>query len=176
MNNHLKKIRTLLHDSSDHIDKYGHHQNDMREGKACCIMGAPRMIDKESSYSHITRNVLASLGYDEVWNDQEGRTKEEVVDALADSSKIVDESILEQTFGLKWADIVDLIVEVDSWYSQDYAKIEKAKSPVVFEPGEGPDEWYLVSLATFLATVMTSGKVSNSASFKNYFDKRYSEL
>lgn len=172
MDNHLKKIKELLAESAVHIDKYGHHQNDMWEGMSCCIMGAPRMIDEESSYSHIIRDVLSHIGYNEVWNDKLGRTKEEVVEALNRSVDVVTEQTLEEVYGPNYVQIIELITDVDNWNQQMYTEIESNATPVTLDM----DQWYKASLASFLATVMTSGKTTNSVPFKNYFDNKYKEM
>lgn len=172
----LEKIRELLEQSADHIDEHGHHQNDMWEGKSCCIMGAPRMIDGESSYSHIIRSALAHIGYDEKWNDKPGRTKQEVVDALRNAATVVDEKVLEQVYGPRWAAITDLIIDVDNWGPQEYTEIQTATGAEDFKTVVQPDKFYIVSLAGFMATVMTSGLTSNSVPFKNYFDNKYRSL
>lgn len=173
---HLNSIHALLIESANHIDRYGHHQFDMWEGKACCIMGAPRMVKNEAAYSHIVRDLLAHIGYDEAWNDQPGRTKEEVVSALSESSNIIDEQALESVYGCKWKSILDLIVEVDSWNQADFDKIQRDNQKQIFAPGQVVDSCYISCLAGFLATVMTSGKVGNSTPFKNYFDEKYNEI
>lgn len=173
MDNHLKKIKELLAESAVHIDKYGHHQNDMWKGMSCCIMGAPRMISEESSYSHIIRNVLNHIGYNEVWNDKLGRTKEEVVEALNRSVDLVTEQTLEEVYGPNYVQIIELITDVDNWNDQVYTEIESnTTTSVTFNT----DRWYITSLASFLATVMTSGKTTNSVPFKNYFDNKYKEM
>lgn len=173
MDNHLKKIKELLAESAVHIDKYGHHQNDMWEGMSCCIMGAPRMIDNESSYSHISRHVLVSMGYPETWNDDPDRTKEEVVEALNKCSQELTEEHLKRTFGPNWASLVEIISDVDNWDQSAYTSIE-AKNSIPTDIDV--DDVYTKALASFLGTVMTSGKTTNSTPFKNYFDKMYKEL
>lgn len=172
--NHLEKIRQLLLDSADHIDEHGHHQFDMWEGKACCIMGAARMIDNESSYSHIVRDILASMGYDEAWNDKPERTKQQVVKALVHSTTLVNQQRMQAIYGHHWQQTVDLIVDVDGWTPHDYAELERQSLSVVYAPGEAPKETqYQNGLAGFLATVMTSGHSINSIPYKNYFDHHY---
>ena len=165
-----------MRQSAEHIDEHGHHQFDMWDGKACCIMGAPRMVAGEASYSHIIRNLLDHIGYNEKWNDEPGRTKEEVVAALYDSASKVNEQLMEAAFGPKWTDIVDIITGVDNWDQQAYTEIEQSEAERVLDWGEVPDQYYIQSMASFIATVMTSGKTSNSAPFKNYFDRKYKDL
>lgn len=173
---HLNSIHAILIESANHIDKHGHHQFDMWEDKACCIMGAPRMVKNEAAYSHIVRTLLAHIGYDEAWNDQPGRTKEEVVGALFESTNAIDEQVLESVYGSEWKSILDLIVEVDSWSQADFDKIQRDNQKQIFAPGQVVDSNYISCLAGFLMTVMTSGKVDNSIPFKNYFDKKYNEI
>lgn len=173
MDNHLKKIKDLWLRSAAHIDMHGHHKNDMWKGRACCIMGAPRMIDNESSYSHISRHVLVSMGYPETWNDDPNRTKEEVVEALNKCSQELTEEHLKRTFGPNWVDIIEMVVKVDNWDESAYSDIE-AKNP---DPVNiNADSFYIKALASFLATVMNSGKTTNSVPFKNYFDNKYKEM
>lgn len=173
---HLNSIHTLLIESANHIDEHGHHQFDMWEDKACCIMGAPRMVKNEAAYSHIVRDLLAHIGYNEAWNDQPGRTKEEVVNVLIESTNIIDEQVLKAVYGPKWKSILDLAVEVDNWNQADFDKIRRENQKQIFAPGQVIDSHYISCLAGFLMTVMTSGKVDNSIPFKNYFDKRYKAL
>lgn len=176
MSEHLEKIKTLLSRSADHIDEYGHHQFDMWKDKACCIMGAPRMVDAESSYSHIVRDLLDHIGYGETWNDEPGRTKEEVINALNGARSLITEQTFLEVYGPRWREIADLIVDVDNWGQDEYTEIEAAEPSQILGPGEIPDAQYLKSLVGFLGTVMTSGKTQNSEPFKNYFDNKYRKI
>lgn len=170
---HIHKLKDLWLKSALHIEDYGHYQNHMWSGKACCIMGAPRMIDNESSYSHISRHLLADMGYPETWNDEPGRTKEEVIEALIKCSQELTEDHLESTFGPRWLDIVEAVVNVDSWDQSAYTDVE-AKNPA---PSDiEVDDYYTKALASFLGTVMTSEKTTKSTPFKNHFDAMYKEF
>lgn len=171
---HLSELQRLLEASAEHIDEYGHHQFDMWEGKACCIMGAPRMVDNESSHSHILRDVLAHLGYDEKWNDKPGRTKEEVVEALRSSIPLMTADLMRDVYGTKWQAILDFIGNVDNWAAVEYAEIERESSGEEYPPEYAAgNKQYLNGLAGFITTVMTSGKAKTSVPFKRYFDTNY---
>lgn len=171
---HLEKLKDVLIRSADHVDEHGHHQFDMWEGKACCIMGAPRMVDHESSYSHILRDVLAYLGYDEVWNDTPERTKQEVVDALRGSVHKITPELMQSIYGPRWRAILDFIVSVDNWDQDRYTEIQKSELDFEYAPEyshENPN--YLNGLVSYLATIMTSGKALESTPFKKLFDRQY---
>lgn len=174
---HLDRLRKLLADSAEHIDKYGHHQHEMWEGQACCIMGAPRMIANDSSYSHIARHVVAAMGYDEFWNDKPGRTKEEVVQALRWSSENLSEDVMRSVYGQRWSGILDFITSVDDWSEDDYKEVEQNPGSFTYPPEYGSEnQSYLNALASYMATLVTSKKlVSNSDPYKSYFDKKYEE-
>ena len=175
--NHAEELRKLSSASAEHIDEHGHHQFDMWQGKACCIMGAPRMVGKEYSYSHILRDVLAHLGYDEPWNDKPGRTKQEVVDALRESSRKITDELLQEVYGPKWSAILDFIVQVDDWGDEDYVRIANAGTEFEYPPEyTQEDERYLRGLAGFLGTVMTSGRASGSRPYKRHFDSYYDHI
>lgn len=170
---HIERLQDLLLKSAAHIDKHGHHQFDMWEGKACCIMGAPRMVGKEVSYSHILRGVLAFLGYDEPWNDKPGRTKEEVVNALESCVEEMTPETLRSVYGPKWSAILDFISDVDNWTEADYNEITLSEG-MSYPPSYATENaQYLNALAGFLTTVMTSGKAMNSVPFKQHFDTQY---
>lgn len=172
---HLNKLKRLLADSAEHIDKYGHHQDEMWEGKACCIMGAPRMIANDSSYSHIAHHVVAAMGYDEFWNDKPGRTKEEVVQALRWSSENLSEDVMRSVYGQRWSGILDFITSVDDWSEDDYKEVEQNPGSFTYPPEYGSEnQMYLNALASYMATIVTSRKMaSNSEPYKRYFDNKY---
>lgn len=171
---HLEKLQNLLVRSAHHIEKYGHHQFDMWEGKACCIMGAPRMVDEESSYSHILRDILAYLGYDEPWNDKPGRTAQEVVAALQGCVAKMTPETLQAVYGPRWRAILDFIVAVDDWDQDRYAEVENLNLEFEYSPDYAlRDKEYLNALGSYMTTVMTSEKASQSSPYKKLFDGQY---
>lgn len=172
--NHIEEIQDLLAKSADHVNEHGHHQFDMWEGKACCIMGAPRMVSNEASYSHILRDVLAHLGYHEPWNDEPGRTKEEVVTALKVCIPQMTPELMIEVYGPHWSEIFDFISEVDDWDADDYARVAATGGEIEYSPEFSQENrQYLNALVGFLGTVMTSGKSVNSMPFKRHFDTEY---
>lgn len=173
--NHIDRLRKLFADSARHIEEHGHHQHDMWEGKACCIMGAPRMIESEGAYGHIARHVLDAMGYDEIWNDVEGRTKEDVVKALHECAINLSEDDLKATYGLRWSGILDFITALDDWTEDDYKEVEENPGSFTYPPEYGSEnQMYLNALASYMATIVTSSKaVSNSEPYKRYFDNKY---
>lgn len=175
--NHIERLKKLLADSATHINIHGHHQDYMWERKACCIMGAPRMIDNDSSYSHIARHVLAGMGYDEIWNDKPGRTKEEVVSALRWSSENLSEETMKSVYGPRWSGILDFITGVDDWSEDQHREIEATHNSFTNPPEYDPSgQFYLNALASYMATVVTSKKLrTDSKPYKAYFDKKYKE-
>lgn len=172
---HLERLKELLILSARQIEMFGHHQFDMWDGEACCIMGAPRMVDKESGYSHIVRDVLAHIGYDERWNDQPGRTAEEVVDALTESQGYMTPEILSEVYGDKWEKVLNIIVDIDTWQVNDFRRIEKKQEYPQYENHTGGE--YTAALASFLSTVMVHPLVkSDSVPYHGYFDKFWFRL
>lgn len=177
MTNHIIELQKLLLESAAHIDEHGHHQFDMWDGVVCCIMGAPRMVANEKSYSHMLRSILAHLGYDERWNDVPGRTKEEVVAALESCVDKMTPETLEAVYGPRWVKILDLISEVDNWTELDYNEVAADSAGEEYPPTYATQNpQYLNSLAGYIVTVMTSGMSDNSMPFKRRFDAEYKTI
>lgn len=84
----------VLRRAADIIERRGWCQNDYQDGAAVCILGALRLAitgntDNHSDRVHNPAERLAkNLGQAPwVWNDEPGRTKEEVIAALRSAAE-----------------------------------------------------------------------------------------
>ena len=83
-------------------------QGEMRNGEAVCAHGAVQTCQGlRPGDEHIIRAVMRTKGVTEGWNDESGRTKEEVLDRMAFIE--VTDADLEETFGPAWRMVIAVI-------------------------------------------------------------------
>ena len=83
-------------------------QGEMRNGDAVCAHGAVQTCQGlRPGDEHIIRAVMRTKGVTEGWNDESGRTKEEVLDRMAFIE--VTDADLEETFGPAWRMVIAVI-------------------------------------------------------------------
>ncbi len=83
-------------------------QGEMRDGDAVCAHGAVQTCQGlRPGDEHIIRAVMRTKGVTEGWNDESGRTKEEVLDRMAFIE--VTDADLEETFGPAWRMVIAVI-------------------------------------------------------------------
>ena len=83
-------------------------QGEMQDGEAVCAHGAVQTCKGlRPGDEHIIRAVMRTRGLTEGWNDESGRTKDEVVAKLA-RIEVTDEDLAE-TFGPSWGLVVAVI-------------------------------------------------------------------
>ena len=83
-------------------------QGEMRNGDAVCAHGAVQTCQGlRPGDEHIIRAVMRTKGVTEGWNDESGRTKEQVVARMAFIE--VSDVDLEETFGPAWRMVIAVI-------------------------------------------------------------------
>ena len=83
-------------------------QGEMRNGEAVCAHGAVQTCQGlRPGDEHIIRAVMRTKGVTEEWNDESGRTKEEVLARMAFIE--VSDVDLEETFGPAWRMVIAVI-------------------------------------------------------------------
>ena len=83
-------------------------QGEMRNGDAVCAHGAVQTCQGlRPGDEHIIRAVMRTKGVTEGWNDESGRTKDEVLDRMAFIE--VTDADLEETFGPAWRMVIAVI-------------------------------------------------------------------
>ena len=83
-------------------------QGEMRNGESVCAHGAVQTCQGlRPGDGHIIRAVMRTKGVTEGWNDESGRTKEQVVARMALIE--VSDADLEETFGPAWRPVVAVI-------------------------------------------------------------------
>jgi hypothetical protein len=83
-------------------------QGTMQDGRAVCAHGAVMTCrGLRPGDAEIIRAVMRARGATEYWNDEDGRTKDEVLQAM--SQIAVTDDDLEQTFGPSWRLVVTVI-------------------------------------------------------------------
>ena len=83
-------------------------QGEMRNGEAVCAHGAVQTCQGlRPGDEHIIRAVMRTKGVTEEWNDESGRTKDEVLARMAFIE--VSDVDLEETFGPAWRMVIAVI-------------------------------------------------------------------
>ena len=82
-------------------------QGKMQEGDAVCAHGAVKTCNLRPGDEHIVRSVMRAQGLSEEWNDEDGRTKDEVLARFR--SIEVSDDVLQSTFGPQWWEIVAVV-------------------------------------------------------------------
>ena len=101
----LHDINTL---AADALEEHGWTQGEMEaEDGSLCLVGALRHCSPRPGDWLIAREVYRRLDHAEGWNDEKGRTEEEIVSWLR--AHPVTDADLEATFGPHWEAIVRLV-------------------------------------------------------------------
>lgn len=102
------ELNGRLRAAADYLDAHGWTQGELRDDEtgAVCATGAVMFCRPQVGDEHLIVQVLRHRGTAEEWNDEDGRTQEEVHAAL--SADITDED-LAATFGPQWAQVVALV-------------------------------------------------------------------
>lgn len=82
-------------------------QGKMQEGDAVCAYGAVKTCNLRPGDEHIVRSLMRAQGLSVEWNDEDGRTKDEVL-ARFRSIEVSDDA-LQSTFGPQWREIVAVV-------------------------------------------------------------------
>ena len=101
----IDNLNLLPHLAADYIREHGWTQGTEQDDDGhVCLTGALRLCSPIPGDGYIAREVFRRRQRAEGWNDEHGRTSDEVITYLAES-EITDEELAE-TFGPQWREIV----------------------------------------------------------------------
>ena len=121
----IDTLRTLPALAAGYITEHGWTQGtEQDDAGRVCLTGALRLCSPVPGDSYIAREVFRRRDRAEGWNDQNGRTADEVVAYLA-ATKITDEELAD-TFGPQWREIVALVRAVSGATQQQIVDLAAA--------------------------------------------------
>ena len=116
-------LNVILRDAADLIDRAGWVRGSMGdESSGYCEHGAIMACTPRRGDAYLVRAVMRRRGFDEVWNDQEGRTAGEVTGALR--SVEVTDAELAGVFGPQWREVVSLVRRAAALTEAEVAELE----------------------------------------------------
>ncbi|MDF3280450.1 hypothetical protein [Gordonia sp. N1V] len=101
----IDNLNLLPHLAADYIREHGWTQGTEQDADGhVCLTGALRLCSPVPGDGYIAREVFRRRHRAEVWNDEHGRTSDEVITYLAESE--ITDAELAETFGPQWHEIV----------------------------------------------------------------------
>lgn len=119
--------------AAEYIKTHGWIQGAMKRGGAVCLTGALRECDLKPGDWLIARAVYRAQEHAEGWNDDLGRTKQEVIDYLR-SHPVTDDN-LEEVFGPNWKSFVRLVRRVTMMSGEEVDRMRIDRSPATLGAG-----------------------------------------
>ena len=104
----MSTLTEEMHAVVDNLKARDWIQGSMQRGEAVCAHGAVKTCQGlRPGDEHIIRAVMRTKGVTEDWNDEDGRTKQDVVAAM--SLIEVSDADLQETFGPAWRMVIAVI-------------------------------------------------------------------
>lgn len=117
--------------AAEYIKTHGWTQGAMKRDGAVCLTGALRECDLKPGDWLIARAVYRAQEHAEGWNDDLGRTKQEVIDYLR-AHPVTDDN-LEEVFGPNWKSFVRLVRRVAVSSGEEVDRIDRI--PAMLDAG-----------------------------------------
>ncbi len=105
----MNYYETIFKDAANYITEHGWAQRTLMDKRGrVCLTGAMKECSPQPGDWLIVRAVARYRDHGEGWNDEEGRTQEEVTEWLRSAEPITD-NVLAEVFGPQWREIVALV-------------------------------------------------------------------
>lgn len=122
----IDNLNLLPHLAADYIREHGWTQGTEQDVDGhVCLTGALRLCSPIPGDGYIAREVFRRRQRAEGWNDEHGRTSDEVITYLAES-EITDEELAE-TFGPQWREIVAQVRAISGATPQQITDLDAAR-------------------------------------------------
>lgn len=121
----MSTLETVGHEAAEYIRKHGWTQEVMQDGESVCLHGAIKACTPQPGDEQIVRAVARTKGLSESWNDDWGRTEQEVLDAL--EALTVTDNDLADTFGPRWEEVVLIVRQASSLTREQIVQIAAAR-------------------------------------------------
>ncbi len=126
MNQNIGDLRDLAKEAGRHMKRVGWTQGAEKKRGKVSIIGAINHCETTPGDAQILHQVLHHRGRAEDWNDQQGRTEDQVVGFL--KRTVIDTDTLTEVFGPQYRQVLGIVRTLASAYEPDLYELSNANA------------------------------------------------